>query len=180
MSRRSRAWRLPASQERTHSRPPGSPRGPPAWSPEPWWPGGRSPTPDPWAPQCRPPQEAPPAEGRGGLSVPGSPPWSPSQPEPVPLQTSLSAWPPGAVCVLGALGAPRKAGQPPLHGVGSAACDLELLVADELGEPAGRLPRPQPRAASPAADPVPAGLGHGPHERLGAGRPGRHRRLQVR
>ena len=61
-----------------------------------------------------------PAEGRGCLSVPGSPSWSPSQPEPVPLQTSLSAWP---------LGAPRKAGQPPLRGVGSAAFDQERFLS---------------------------------------------------
>ena len=168
VSRRSRARWLPASQERTHSHlqvpheglPPGvlSPGGRGALSPR---------APGPPAPAS---QEAPPAEGRGGLSVPRSPPWSPLQPEPVPLQSSLSAWPRGL---------PRRQASAPVR-VGCAACDLELLVADELGEPAGRLPRPEPRAAAPAADPVPAGLGHGPHERLGARCPGRRRRLQIR
>lgn len=66
------------------------------------------------------PPEAPLTEGRGGLSVPRSPPWSPSQPEPVPLQTSLSAWP---------LGAPQKAGWPPLRGVGSAPFDQERFLS---------------------------------------------------
>nr|XP_036863985.1 ras-associating and dilute domain-containing protein isoform X6 [Manis javanica] len=48
----------------------------------------------------------------------------------------------------------------------------QLLDKDELGKPAGCLPRLEPRPAAQAADAIPAGLSHGPHERLGARCPG--------